>query len=171
MDKIEEIVKKIAGQDVAENRTIEKSEQLVVFILDGREYAVEITSLLEIIRIPLITPLPVTTKAIAGVFNLRGKIIVVFDPIKRFEIVRQSEEKAVNILVIEAGNNTFGVLVDGVKGIINVPLSTIDRTEVLPDHKIDSAYIAGGVVVHPTRLIVLLDLPKILSELSLEPFG
>lgn len=58
--------------------------QLVIFTLGLEEYAIDICQAKEIIRIPKITKIAGLPSFIEGVFNLRGKLIPVFNLKKRF---------------------------------------------------------------------------------------
>jgi len=73
--------------------------QLVVFSLGLEEYAINISYAQEIIRVPKFTRLPNTSSFVEGVFNLRGKVIPVFDLKKKFG-VDQSERSIDSRLLI-----------------------------------------------------------------------
>lgn len=184
MTNQEEIIKKIAEQGKAHQVTNEEFVQLVVFSLDNEEHAVEIKDLQEIIKLPEITPIPGTEDFIRGIFNLRGKIIVVLDLEKRFGLTRQTENHEGNIIIAEVNGNNFGIIVDKVTEIINVPLSSIQQTPTLSTSKIQTDYLKGVVVLEKkskegtkevnetdSRLIILLDLPKMLTEKELMSLG
>lgn len=190
-DKSENIIKKVAQQQrSSDEQQAEENVQLVVFELDKEEYAVQITELQEILRIPDITPIPNAPEFISGIFNLRGKIIVVVDLEKRFNLVRDHEKTAEgNIIFTEVNENSFGIIVDRVTEIINVAQSKIQPTPALVSSKIYSDYLKGVVVLEETgskkaakkdmnnedgggsRLIILLDLSKMLQEKELLSFG
>lgn len=169
-----------------ENATQNNNEtiQLVVFELDKEEYAVEIKDLQEIITIPEITPIPNAPKFIKGILNLRGKISVVVDLEKRFNLIREHENKNDgNIVITEVEENSFGLIVDRVNEIITVPLSSIQATPALVSSKIEAEYLKGVVVVvdqnkdqkkgetKGSRLIILLDIKKMLKEKELLQLG
>lgn len=186
MTNQDEIIKSVAKQDEGQNDKVEDFLQLVVFNLDNEEHAVEIKDLQEIIKLPDITPIPGTPDFIRGIFNLRGKIIVVLDLEKKFGLIRQTKNKEGNIIITEVGGSSFGVIVDKVTEIINVPLSAIQQTPALSTSKIETDYLKGVVVIEKkdknvdndesvekestkidSRLIILLDLPKMLQEKEL----
>ncbi len=188
MANTEEIIRNVAKQDKNHEKKVEEYIQLVVFELDKEEYAVEITELQEIIRFPEITPIPNALTFIRGIFNLRGKIIVVIDLEKRFSLERDHESREGNIIITEINENGFGIIVDKVTEIINVPRSTIQPTPALISTKIHADYIKGIVVMaenrnyetssnkiqqsdENSRLIVLLDLNKMLQEKELLSLG
>lgn len=178
-------------ENIQENKENEKKDknqeeniQLVVFELDKEEYAVDIKDLHEIATIPEITPIPNSPNFIRGIINLRGKIIVILDLEKRFNLEREFELKEEgNIIVTEMDKNNFGVVVDKVREIIRVPLSKIQETPTLVSSKINSEYLNGVVVIdkdtkresenseEDNRLIILLDFHKMLKEKELLSIG
>jgi purine-binding chemotaxis protein CheW len=175
-------LKKDDEKEEAEKR--DEYIQLVVFELDTEEYAVEIKDLQEIIKIPDITPIPNTPLFIRGIFNLRGKIIVVIDLERRFNLVRERAVAEGNIIVAEVNENSFGIVVDKVSEIINVSKSSIQPTPALATFKIQAEYLKGVVVIDrnndkdrhaekgekeekESRLIIFLDMHKMLQEKEL----
>jgi len=186
MPNIEDVIKDVAREGGAqENKKNEELIQLVVFELDKEEYGVDITDLQEIIKIPDITPVPNSPKFIRGIFNLRGKIIVTVDLEKRFNLERDISATDGNIIITEVEKNNFGVVVDRVSEIITVPKSSVQPTPSLISTKIQTDYLKGVVVIdkkngkinegkesnNDSRLIILLDLPKLLQEKELLNLG
>lgn len=162
--------------------SVEGSMQLVVFELDKEEYAVKIAELQEIITIPEVTPIPNAPSFISGILNLRGRIVVVVDLEKRFNLVREHGEVTDgNIIITEVEENNFGVIVDKVNEIITVPLSSVQAAPSLVSTKINAEYLNGVVVLQEkkaanlkesddkqgSRLVILLDLHKMLQEKEL----
>ncbi|PLX27050.1 hypothetical protein C0583_04880 [Candidatus Parcubacteria bacterium] len=193
-NETEKIIQNVASQSSDSDKNAEIKDQkiqLVVFELDKEEYAVEITDLQEIKEVPEVTPIPNAPNFISGIFNLRGKIIIVVNLEKRFNLVRDHEHTgSENIIITEVSQNSFGILVDRVKEIINIPKSTIQSTPSLVSTKIHASYLKGVVVMAneknqttnaenktnneenmDSRLIILLDLPKMLQEKELLSFS
>lgn len=160
----------VISQAASERGKGQKAEtlvQLVIFELDKEEYAVPIEDLREIIRIPEIAPVPNSPEFIRGILNLRGTIVVVVDLEKRFHLVRESKAPPQHIVITEANGSTFGIVVDHVSEVLRVPVSKIQPTPALVSSKIHAEYLKGVVVMEEgakSRLIILLDLPKMLQE-------
>ena len=144
--------------------------QLVVFRLDEEEYAVEISEIREILRMSDITPMPNAPSFIAGVINVRGKIVVVIDLKKRFNLVRYSKEKNLHIIIAEIGDNTFGAIVDEVTEVLRVPNDALEEAPSIISEKIHADYVRGMVVLED-RLIILLDFKKVFEEKGLTELG
>lgn len=147
-----------------ENEIMEDSErkQVVVFELADEEYAVDITQSKQIIKVSKITPVPNTPAYVRGVINLRGQIVPVVDLRKRFGINSGTGEKE-RIITIEYEDMLIGLLVDDIKEVLWY--NTEKELESAPE--IDTAvrqdYIKG-VIKKGKRLIVLIDLEKLLFE-------
>ncbi len=121
--------------------------QLVVFTLDAEEYAVPITDLQEIIKVPDITPIPNAPHFIKGILNLRGKIVVVIDLEKRFRLVREEARELKHIIITEINKTSFGVVVDEVIEVLTIPVKSVQPTPALVSSKIHADYLKGVVVL------------------------
>lgn len=84
------------------------------------------------------TRLPGAPDWIRGLVNLRGALITVADLSARFGAHPSADEGAV--LVTEAFGKTFGILVDGVKGVLSLEVGRLEAVEV--EHSV------GGVISH-----------------------
>ena len=93
--------------------------QLVVFTLGTEQYALPIQQVHEIIRYA--EPRSVASRAdwVRGVISLRGRIIPVYDLAARLGLASALSEQT-KIVIVEAGNETAGVIVDGVEEVLTV---------------------------------------------------
>jgi purine-binding chemotaxis protein CheW len=175
-ENIQQVIHRVANGGSSNQKIIEEMVQVVVFELDNEEYALKINDLREIIKFPDITAIPNSPVFIRGIFNLRGKIVVVVDLEKRFNLVRDNNKESKHIIIIETSGNNFGVIVDQVKEVLRVPVSTIKQTPDLISSKIHTDYINGIIVFEanenePSRIIVMLDLIKLLEDKELLELG
>ncbi len=183
---LKKIITEVAGADQSEKEKVEEYIQMMVFELDGEEYAVPLTELQTVILIPEITPIPNSPKFIRGILNLRGKIVVVIDLEKRFDLVRENKIKPKHIIVVAENDNQYGVIVDEVKEVMQVPKSSIRPTPELVSTKIHADYLEGVIVLDDedkkkdkekeegkehARLLIYLNLEKLLQEKELLQIG
>jgi len=139
-----------------------KIVQLIVFNLGEEEFGTEIDQVREIIRTGTITPIPDSPDFIKGVANVRGEITVVIDIKACFFLSIKKEVESKHIVITEQEKNLFGLMVDEVAEVLRIPEAEIRPTpEVVT--RINKKYISGLVTLD-NRLIVLLDLTKVLSE-------
>ena len=144
-----------------ERKAPEATEHLATFFLAREEYGVDVRLVQEIIRVTEITPVPRAPESIRGVINLRGRIIPVIDLKKKLGLGDVVPDKRARIVVVKLRERLVGLLVDSASQVLKVPVSTIDPA---PDAvvEIDADFIRG-VAKLPDRLIILMDLHKILS--------
>ena len=142
----------------------EGTSQLVVFSLANEEYGVAIGQVQEIIRPQGITRIPGMPSFIEGVINLRGKIIPIIDLRDRFSLVKKESDANTRVVVAEVSSQTVGLVVDSVSEVLRLANDAIDP---LPPTitNIDGEYLKG-VGKLDRRLIILLDLEKVLTDLE-----
>ncbi|WP_321430764.1 chemotaxis protein CheW [uncultured Methanolobus sp.] len=137
--------------------------QMVVFQLGGEEFGVEIMKVQEIIRMPEITQIPQSPEFVEGVINLRGRIIVVINLDKRFNLVSKEVDAHSRIIVVEIGENVVGMIVDSVNEVLRIPKSSVDPAPELVTSNISREYITGVGKIDD-RLLILLDLAKVMDK-------
>jgi len=143
-------------------QTIQRDEQqLVVFDLADEGYGVDISAVREIIRLQEITHVPRTPEFVEGVINLRGKVIPVIDLRKRFGLAVKAESQDNRIVVVDIGDQDIGVVVDAVTEVLRIPTDSVEPPASVITTA-DSDYLLG-IAKLDSRLIILLDLQKVLS--------
>ena len=138
-----------------------KNFQIVVFSIGKEHYGVTIDAVQEIVQVPELTIVPDAPAVLEGVVNLRGKVVPVIDLRKRLRLRGASSTNAKRILVTETNGNMVGLLVDRVLEVCKVLPDTVEAPPEMI-MAIGIEYITG-VVKSEGRLIILLDLKKILS--------
>ena len=150
---------------VAEDRgvsAVEAMMQLVTFKLGSEEFALDILLVQEINRRVEITKVPKTPEFVEGVINLRGKIVPVLDLRKRFGLVGREFTAQSRIIVVNIDKRVLGLMVDSVSEVLRIPEHTVEPPPPLVAG-IDATYIKG-IGKFQGRLLILLDLGKVLSE-------
>jgi purine-binding chemotaxis protein CheW len=128
-----------------------------------------ISAVREIVRVPQITAVPNAPDYIEGVINLRGQIIPVMDLRKRFRAESAEPGKKSRIVVVELEERFIGLIVSSASEVLRIPPSEIeDPHNVFREGEID--YITG-VGKLKGRLVIMLDLKKILRQGELQSLG
>lgn len=156
----------IANSDVSVNE-VQQAEgsgtmQLVSFRLAQEEYGIEITKVQEIILMGEITRVPQTSDYIKGLINLRSTVIPIVDLRLRFGLAQSDATDETRIMVVNVAGKTIGIIVDAVSEVLR-----ISQDQIAPP----PATVAGlgqeyltGLVKLENRLLILLDIDKILGE-------
>lgn len=143
--------------------------QLVTFSIGEEEFGVDILKVQEIIRTMEITKVPRAPEFVEGVINLRGKVIPIIDLRRRFGLDFKEHDKDTRIIVIEINNIVVGFVVDAVSEVLRIPTNTVEPPPPVVAG-VDSDYISG-VGKLQDRLLILLDLDKLLSSEDMDVLG
>jgi len=141
----------------------EAERQLVVFSLHGEHYGLPIASVREIIRYIEPGATAVASGIVQGMINLRGRTLPVVDLSSR--LGRQLvTARSTRILVVEVAGGSLGLIVDGVDGILDVPVDKIAPLPAAADTGLGDEIAAVG-----DRLIVLIDPERALGDVLPRP--
>lgn len=135
--------------------------QLVGFRVGQQSYALPIEAVREIVRPPEITLVPQSPDHVAGVMNLRGRILPVVDLRKRFSSPVESSPKN-RVLVTSSDGKLVGLLVDAASEVLKVLPGTIEPSPKLFGD--NGEHYVTGVAKHMGRLVILLDANKLMPE-------
>lgn len=141
-------------------------KQFVIFKLDTEEYGIDIMNVREIAPYQDVSKVPNTPKFIEGVINFRGVVIPIINLKKRFSLSDQGIQPDTRLIVINLEDKQIGFIVDEASETVRLDDSEI---EPAPDliAGVDRSYILG-VGKKDKRLIILIDLVKILSADEIE---
>lgn len=165
MDEIAESIEGMAHpkEDLYEREELkEQTRQIIVFRLSREWYGVEITKVKEVVKVGKITYLPSSPEYIAGIVNLRGKILSVTDLKAMIGLPHEELTDKARIIAVESGILETGLLVDEVVESIEVPVSKIEPALItLPAE--EAEYIKGECKVD-NKLIALISVEKVLEK-------
>ncbi|MBU1101599.1 MAG: chemotaxis protein CheW [Bacteroidetes bacterium] len=136
--------------------------QLVSFKIGNEEFGVNILKVQEINRMMQITKVPNAPNFVDGVINLRGRIIPIIDLRIRLGMPKREQDKSTRIVVVELEGKTIGFIVDEVSEVLRIPVSITEPPPPMVAG-INADYITA-VGKLEDRLLILLDMEKILSE-------
>ncbi len=136
-------------------------QQIVVFELAGEQYGVEIAAVESILKPQPLTRLPRTPHFVEGVTNLRGRVLPVIDLRRRLGLPAGETGPQTRLIVVSLGGALIGLVVDGVSEVLSLPEGVVEPPSPLVT-SLDTAFIQG-IAKLPGRLIILVDLRKVLT--------
>ncbi len=138
-------------------------EKLVIFKLGAEEYGIKIDHVQEINRITTITKIPRAPHHIEGIVNLRGNVIPALDLRKLFGLEDKQVTDSTRIIIVDVNDKRTGIIVDSVTEVVNFEKDLIEPTPDILSNGIDSDYIEGVAKLSDTRMIMILDLGRVLK--------
>lgn len=133
------------------------TEQLVVFGLGQHQYALGISEVREILRVTEITPVPEMPAYVEGVINLRGAVLPVLNLRLRLGLERMPSDQQTRIILVEAEDNLFGLIVDRVLEVNTYDPDELERPEGMGLAK----GILAGIVKKAETMWLIIDSKKI----------
>ena len=127
-------------------------------------YGVNVAKVLEIIRMPKVTEMPeVAHPAVLGAFNLRSRIIPLLD-LSTWLKKKRVENEPPKVIVTEFNQVTSAFMVSGVTRIHRISWEDVEA----PNKYVSalSSESITGVVKFDDRIVFILDLERIVSELN-----
>jgi purine-binding chemotaxis protein CheW len=138
-----------------------KSGQYLTFTLRGQAYGRAIATVCEINRMTRISPVPQVPDFVAGVMNLRGKVVPVVDLARRFGFPACVPTRETCIIVVEGSCGQVGNIVDSVSGVVDLSAEKIQNPLAATNQE-NSFVIGLGQV--DDGVIILMDASEVLSR-------
>lgn len=108
------------------------ASQVVSFLVEGQEYAFEISHVEEIVRVPSeICQLPKAGRHVLGLMNLRNRLLPLVSLRRMFNLTDEPLGDHTRVVVVSPGNqqggrDSVGIVVDQVREVLRVPLEVKD---------------------------------------------
>jgi purine-binding chemotaxis protein CheW len=133
----------------------------VAIRIGSQDFGVPVTQVRDVLRCQHLTPVPLAPRAIAGLLNLRGRIVTAIDLRTRLGLPRQAAESDSVHVVVEDGRELYALVADSVGDVQHVDERQLEAVPL----GLDPQWRAVASAVHPTEtgLIVLLDIPRLLD--------
>lgn len=144
-----------------ENKSFSEPRQVILFRLDEELYAVDVNHVQSIERIGSITRIPDAPSYLKGVINLRGVVTPVVDLRIKLGLAARALNDGSRLIIVHVPPYDVALIVDSADEVLEIDA---DQLQPAPDIGANSVPYIEGVVNMDGRLIVLLDLTKVLKE-------
>lgn len=136
--------------------------QCVTFMLEKETYGINVMQVQEVLRETEVAPVPGAPNYVMGIINLRGNVVSVINARTRFGLAEIESTELTRIIVVETQGQIVGILVDSVAEVVDIMASEIESAPNVGND--DSSKYIDGVVSRGEKLLILIDLNKLLDE-------
>ena len=144
--------------------TLNESIQYVTVVIGGQLFGLPIERVHDVFMPASITRVPLARREIAGVLNLRGRIVTAIDMRRRLHLSERTDGGTVMAVGIEHKGESYGLLIDNVGEVLDLPSSGREPNPVNLDPR--WAAISGGVHRLNGQLMVILDVDRVLGGMA-----
>lgn len=145
-----------------DNDINEETDEFVTIEIAGQLFGLPIGQVEDVFMPEAITDVPLSNPEIAGVLNLRGRIVTAIDMRKRLGLPPRSDDGVPMAVGIQYSQESYGLIIDKVGEVLRLGQSTYEKNPANLDPRWSS--ISGGVHRLQGQLLVLLDVNKILGN-------
>ena len=152
-------------QDDIEAEEVEQ-DQYLVFTTQSQEFGIQVTQVQEITSVLGTTDIPNSPPYVEGIMNLKGQLATVINFRKKLGFEPKEHDEDTRVIIVEQAGFPVGIIVDSVEEVIKIPDDLVHK---LPESTSLSAAeeTMKGVGMLDQRLVILLDVDKLLAETQL----
>jgi purine-binding chemotaxis protein CheW len=169
------MAKQIGSGAVGEQTSIGESlaGKYLTFRLANEEYGIPILTVVEIIKMMEVTPVPRTPSFVRGVVNLRGKVIPVVELREKFGMEHTEDTDETCIIVVKLGSDdsdlVMGIIIDTVSEVLDIQAQQIEPAPEFGS-TCDTEFILG-MAKAGAQVKILIDINRVLSREELSSMG
>jgi purine-binding chemotaxis protein CheW len=142
------------------NEHIDNRSEYVTAVVAGQRFGLPILRVQDVFVPERLTRVPLAPREVAGLLNLRGRIVTLIDMRRRLGLTEGGGE-AVMAIGVESRGESYGLLVDSVGEVLKLDDNLREANPVNLDPRL--AELCAGIHRLDDQLLMLLDVDRILG--------
>jgi len=138
--------------------------QYVTVVIGGQLFGIPIERVHDVFMPDSMTKVPLSATEIAGVLNLRGRIVTAISMRQRLNLPPLDGNAMTMAVGIEYKGESYGLVIDKVGEVLSLPVDGHEPNPANLDGK--WAAISGGVHRLDGQLMVILDVDRLLGSMT-----
>ena len=139
---------------------VSDTRQFVIFVAGDEVFAVDMTPVQEIIRVPAVVRVPMAPPTLDGLSNLRGKVLPIISLRRIFGFAEKEHDDVTRALVIDIGQ-PLGFVVDKVASVVGIEPGKIEGVSSIQG-TVNTELLSGIIKdVGGYAMIMVLDFAKL----------
>ncbi len=143
------------------NVTDQNMIEYVTVLLGGQLFGLPISRVQDVFMLERLTRVPLARPEIAGVLNLRGRIVTAIDMRCRLGLAKRDDSRPPMAVGIESRGESYGLLIDTVGEVLKLADNSRESNPVNLDVRL--AQVSAGVHRLDGQLLVILDVDRVLD--------
>jgi len=134
----------------------------VTFRVGDADYVVPAEQVLHLESYEAATHVPGAPPYVAGIVQVRGRIVPVVDMRTRFGLAPIEHSLDRRVVVVQIGTRVAGLLVDRAREVLQIDAAAFERPPEMIEQQ--SAGFVKAVATIAKRLFLLIDVPRVIGE-------
>jgi purine-binding chemotaxis protein CheW len=135
--------------------------EYVTAVIGGQLFGLPISRVQDVFMPERLTRVPLSSAEIAGVLNLRGRIVTVVDMRARLGLPKADDGKPPMAVGVDLRGESYGLLIDQIGEVLRLADDSREENPVNLDPRMTK--LAGGVHRLDGQLMVVLDVDRVLE--------
>lgn len=141
-----------------------KTHKFVTMRLENQLFGINVESVHDVLRPQKLTAVPLASREVAGLINLRGRIVTVIDMRTLMGLPPKAQKSGYMEIVIGYGDEQYSLIVDLVDEVMDLPESNFEPAPSTLNQKWLS--LSSGVYRLKDELLVVLDLTSLFKNVE-----
>lgn len=137
------------------------AKDFVTFEIGGQMFGLPIDEVQDVFKPQRLTAVPLAHPDIAGIMNLRGRIVTMIDGRQHLRMPSRSTNDSVMAVGVERAGESYGLLVDVVGEVLSIDPASMVANPVNLDARWSA--VSKGVFRLQSNLLIILNIAKILE--------
>jgi purine-binding chemotaxis protein CheW len=140
---------------------LETVTEYVTATVAGQLFGLPIARVQDVFVLDRLTRVPLAAPEIAGVLNLRGRIVTAIDLRRRLGLALPAEVRKRMAIGIEYKGESYGLLIDAIGEVLSLPSGSRETNPINLEARL--ARVSAGIHRLEDRLLVVLDVDRVLD--------
>jgi len=135
--------------------------EYVTAMIGGQLFGLPIVRVQDVFIPERLTRVPLAPPEIAGVLNLRGRIVTLIDLRRRFGLGQRDGGEAVMAIGVESRAESYGLLIDSVGEVLKLDDAAREPNPINLDQRL--ARVSAGIYRLDGQLLIVVDVDRVLD--------
>jgi purine-binding chemotaxis protein CheW len=136
-------------------------KEYVTATIGGQLFGLPIQRVQDVFSPERVTRVPLAPPEIAGVLNLRGRIVTLIDMRDRLGLERRDSDAPAMAIGVESGGESYGLLIDAVGEVLKLDDAGREANPINLDPRL--ARVSAGIHRLDGQLLMLVDVDRVLD--------
>lgn len=135
--------------------------EYVTAMIGGQLFGLPIVRVQDVFMPERLTRVPLAPPEIAGILNLRGRIVTLIDMRRRFGLGERSEGDVAMAIGVELRSESYGLLIDSVGEVLKLDDAACEPNPVNLDPRLER--VSAGIHRLDGQLLIVVDVDRVLD--------
>ncbi len=144
-----------------DDAVVGQTREYITVTVAGQLFGLPIERVHDVFRPKQMTPVALALREIAGVLNMRGRIVTAIDMRRRLDLPDREPDTTCMAAGIEHKGESYGLVIDEVGEVLRLPIDGLQPNPVNLGRR--WAYVSAGVYRLEHTLLIILDVDRLLQ--------